>query len=253
MAILKHGMTLHKAKVFSNDILPKGSSIPNQTIKPTEIAIHNTGNWNVPSINYHKSLKRENALSNGRQASWHFAVDDKEIHQHIDTVKKAWAVGSGNSKAISIEICMFKDANKQKIAEDNAIALVRELMKIHNIPVSRVKMHKDYTGKHCPQVIIDRDGNLEKFKKRISNYTAPSTSTGIPNGEVQRKAQVTADVLNVRSGRGTQYPVIGKLKKGDIVELWYNMDKWSSMEKKFKDANGKECNNFVHTDYLKLI
>lgn len=258
MAKITHGKILNKAKVYSNDLLGKGASIPYTTITPTEIAVHNTGNWDVPSVNYHKSLKRENGLPNGREASWHFSVDDKEIHQSIDTSKKAWHVGSGNSKAIGIEICMFKDANKQKLAEDNAIALIRELMKIHNIPVSKVKMHKDYTGKYCPQVILDRDGNLEKFKKRVSNYTAPSTSNGIPNGEVQRKAKVVVDVLNVRSGRGTNYPIIGKLYKGDIVDLYYCMDNWCSMNSKFKDANGKAVNNFicVHSNgsnYVELI
>ena len=259
MAIIKHGITLNKAKVFSNDILPKGRCIPNEKITPSEIAIHNTGNWDVPSVNYHKSLKRENATTNGRQASWHFAVDDREIYQHIDTCKKAWAVGSGNSKAISIEICMFKDANRQKIAEDNAIALVRELMKLHGIPVSKVKMHKDYTGKYCPQVILDRDGNLEKFKNRISNYTAPPTSTGgIKNGDVQRKAKVIVDTLNVRTGRGTNYPIIGKLHKGDIIDLYYCMNNWCSMNSKFKDSKGNAVTNFVcvsenGSNYIELI
>lgn len=259
MAIIKHGMSLHKAKVFSNDILPKGSAIPNTSINPTEIAVHNTGNWDVPSINYHKSLKRENALPNGRQASWHFAVDDKEIHQHIDTNKKAWAVGSGNSVAISIEICMFKDKNKQKQAEDNAIALIKELMRTHSIPLSKIKMHKDYTGKYCPQVILDRDGNLSKFKKRIEEFekTASAPSKGFANGDIQKDATVLVDTLNVRSGRGTNYPVIGKLKKGDKVNLWYCMNNWSSMERKFKDANGKTVDNFIclhqdGSDYVKI-
>lgn len=249
MAIIKHGSTLNKAKVYSNDILGKGSAIPDTRITPSEIAVHNTGNWDVPSVNYHKSLKRENALPNGREASWHFSVCDKEIHQSIDTNKKAWAVGSGNSVAISIEICMFKDANRQKVAEDNAIALIKELMRIHNIPLSKVKMHKDYTGKYCPEVILKRDGGLSKFKDRIAKWgqSVVSKPTGNypPNGDIQKKGRVLASTLNVRSGRGTNYPVIGKIHKGDIVELYYCLNGWSSMESKFKDANGKAVNNFI--------
>ena len=247
MAIIQHGKTLNKAKVYSNEILPKGRCIPNTVLNPTEIAIHNTGNWGVPSVNYHKSLKRANQDPTSREASWHFAVDDKEIYQHIDTCKKAWHVGGGNSKAIGIEICMFKDAARQKLAEDNAIALVRELMKIHNIPISKVKMHKDYTGKICPQVIIERDGNLEKFKKRIANYK-PQDGTMKnypPNGDIQRIAKVLATRLNVRSGRGTNYPIIGKLSKDQLVDLFYCMNGWASMESKFKDAEGNAVGNYI--------
>ena len=318
MAIIKNGITLNKAKVFSNDILGKGTAIPDTRINPSEIAVHNTGNWDVPSANYHKSLKSSNNSPTGRKASWHFSVCDKEIHQSIDTNKKAWAVGSGNSKAISIEICMFKDKNRQKVAEDNAIALIKELMRIHNIPLSKVKMHKDYTGKYCPEVILRRDGGLSKFRDRIANWgqsTAPSNpsasgsikvgdkvkvstsatkyatgqtipsyvkgntykvtevksdrallsdivswvytkdlikeggsiSTGNypPNGDIQRKGRVLASTLNVRSGRGTNYPVIGKMHRGDVIDLYYCLNGWSSMESRFKDANGKSVNNFI--------
>lgn len=259
MAILKHGMKLNKATVYSNDILGKGSAIPNTAIKPTEIAIHNTGNWDVPSNNYHRSLKRENGLANGRQASWHFSVDEKEIWQSVDTARKVWAVGNGNSYTISIEICMFKDKNKQKLAEDNAIALVKELQRIYKIPTSKVKMHKDYTGKYCPQVILDRDGNLNKFRQRIDAWGKDTSapSTGFKNGDIQKDVVVLVDALNVRSGRGTNYPIIGKLKKGDTVNLWYCMNNWSSMERKFKDKNGNKVDNFIclhqdGTDYVKI-
>ena len=50
MATLKNNSTLHKAKV-TVDILPKGYCIPNQSITPLEIAIHNTGDWDVPAKN----------------------------------------------------------------------------------------------------------------------------------------------------------------------------------------------------------
>lgn len=258
MAKITNGKKLNKATVITK-LLPKGYCVPNTSITPTEIAVHNTGNWNTAAKNYFICLERYNRENPNWEASYHFVVDDKEIYQVIDTNKKAWHVGSGNSKSIGVEICMFKDAAKQKDAEDNAIALIKELMKIHNISLSKIKMHKDYTGKHCPQVIIDRDGNLNKFKTRIENWgksqssSTPSSNTKIPNGEVQRKAKVTADVLNVRSGRGTNYPVIGQLKKGEIVDLYYNMNDWCSMNSKFKDANGKAVNNFININYVTLI
>lgn len=223
MATLKNNSTLNKAKVIV-DILPKGHCIPNQTINATEIAIHNTGDWNVPAANYATALKRFNKENPSWQASYHFVVDDKEIYQLVDTSKKAWHVGNYNSKAVGIEICMFKDEARQKQAEDNAIALVLELMSIMNIKdISKVKMHKDYTGKYCPQVIIDRDGNLTKFKNRISKFKSEDLTPFV--------VKIICDSLNVRKGAGTSYDKVGELKKGDaytIVEIKNNWGKLKS-------------------------
>lgn len=47
-----------------------------------------------------------------------------------------------------------------------------------------------------------------------------------PNGI----AYVTASVLNVRSGRGTKYPVIATLKKGTKVKLMWHKDGWWSID-----------------------
>lgn len=41
---------------------------------------------------------------------------------------------------------------------------------------------------------------------------------------------ITADVLNVRDGRGTGYSIIGKLKQGTKVKLCYLKDNWWSID-----------------------
>lgn len=80
--VLKNGITVGTAKVISNDLRTKGSAVPGRTLASIgSITIHNTGNLDVKSNNYHRALKTQNGLSNGRQASWTFTVDDQEIYQ----------------------------------------------------------------------------------------------------------------------------------------------------------------------------
>lgn len=56
---------------------------------------------------------------------------------------------------------------------------------------------------------------------------------------------VTASVLNVRKGAGTQYPVIGHLKKGDKVKLDVKVGQWWS-------TYYGEHGGFVHGDYISV-
>lgn len=72
----------------------------------------------------------------------------------------------------------------------------------------------------------------------------------LSNGDYSgKKAKVLADTLNVRYDRGTQYDVVGKLNKGDIVNLQYCIDGWISIEG-FKGNKGL---GYVNSKYLKLV
>ena len=57
---------------------------------------------------------------------------------------------------------------------------------------------------------------------------------------------VTASVLNVRKGAGTQYPIVGQLKKGDKVKLDVKVGQWWS-------TYYGEHGGFVHGDYISVI
>jgi len=68
-----------------------------------------------------------------------------------------------------------------------------------------------------PFVMADTFGNNE-----TDNASTP-ISSAIENNTAGIQAisyTVTASVLNVRSGPGTTYPIVGQVYKGDIV--WYN-------------------------------
>ncbi len=74
-------------------------------------------------------------------------------------------------------------------------------------------------------------GALKYETKEGTDYSVfELTNSDMANG----KYKVTADSLNVRSGIGTAYPVIGTLKKGDVVEVTEATDGWARI-----DLNGQ--------------
>lgn len=259
--IIKHGSKIGTATVISNALLKAtGVMIPKQTMKPTTVTAHNTGNWDVPANNYYRSLKRQNeSKPDSVKASYHFVVDDKEIYQIIDTTNCTWHAGNstGNATSIGVEICMFKDKTRHNKAKANAQALIVELLKGHKLGTDKVKKHQDWSGKYCPQTILDEANGWANFTKGIKNLyngsstgNTTSTSTTWKNGSYEgKKARVTADVLNVRKGRGTDFAILGKLKKGDVVNLSYCLDKWVSIPY----AGGTNGMGYIHTDYLTII
>lgn len=324
---IANGKIIGTAKVISNDILPKGSSIPGRKLASIGyITLHNTGLVDVKANNFHRSLKRENALSNGRQASWTFTVDDVEIYQEVLTSWETWHAGSstGNKNSISIEMCMWSNKEKQRKTYDNAARLVVELMKMHNISIDKVVQHNKWSGKNCPEYL--RAGKhgynwswfIELVKKYYNGNTSSNTTTSnsykrivgtieiladtlnvrkeadfnsaivttLKKGEkvdviasknglymikegqwcsagekyvkyTETKAdvyEVTADNLNIRKGRGTEYDKVGTLKKGDRIAIWSTGkdakgDSWGS----FRYSFTPDIIGYAHMGYLNKI
>ena len=147
--------TLGTAKVIV-DILPKGRCIPNRKLQSiSKITIHNTGGY-APAKNNHTYMGNNNKPSGkNAKASWHFTVDDKEIYQAQSTDYEMWHAGDskGNKNSIGIEICQSKDPKIQEKIYKNSIALVKELLKYHNLKVTDVVQHNYWSGKNCPELL----------------------------------------------------------------------------------------------------
>ena len=120
------------------------------TMTPEWITIHNTDN-DAPAENEIKYM-----ISNDNQVSFHYAVDDKEIIQGLPLDRNAWAAGdgangTGNRKSLHVEICYSKSGGiKFQNAEKNAAKLVAQLLHERGWDASKVKTHKDWSGKNCP-------------------------------------------------------------------------------------------------------
>jgi N-acetylmuramoyl-L-alanine amidase len=210
LVTLQNGMKLGKAEVFVN-IVPKGNKRirPAIPLKPKRISVHNTANPNkgAGAKAHNKLLHNESAKGEkARQASYHFSVDDKYICQNLPLNEVGWATGdgsgadSGNMTAIHIEICENVDMDYHQ-AEENAIALIRYLMKEFNIPLSNVLPHKHFSGKHCPHKILDAKGGWDAFVKRIANANAPKTVTAsvkAPTTEILEKGDKGDDVKKLQ-------------------------------------------------------
>ena len=207
------------------DILPAGRVIPDTKITTRTITIHNTGNIGAPAKNNHNYMKNCNKTGE-RTASWHFTVDDQYIYQAIPTNKKAWHAGNakGNNESIGIEICMFNDAERQRKAYDNAIALVKILMAYYNFDSSKVVRHYDYSKKSCPTWLIQgRYGyDWQWFKKQLIAPTnkEPDTFT----------VKIICDELNIRSGPGTSYKVVGTVKKNQVFTIIDVSGDWGKLK-----------------------
>lgn len=89
---------------------------------------------------------------------------------------------------------------------------------------------------------------VEKTSTSITN--TPTIEQSFKNGDYTgRTAKVVANTLNVRFNRGTNYNIIGKLKKYDKVKLSYCLNGWISI----KGFKGNKGLGYVSTEYLELI
>lgn len=140
-----------------------------------------------------------------RNASADFVVDDETIVQINPDLKNyyCWAVGdkkntySGggslygkatNKNTISIEIC--SNLKKGTSAEmpnhagwyfterslDNALKLVRYLMRKFNVPKSNVVRHYDISGKLCPGIIGWNNSNVYDINGKVTTKKSDSNA-----------------------------------------------------------------------------
>ena len=213
------------------DIVPKGHCIPNVKITPTSITIHNTGNIGATAKGNHNYMKNINK-SGARTASWHFTVDDKEIYQAQSTNYKCYHAGTsaGNNTSIGIEICMFEDKQRQKKAYQNAIELVKILMAYHKFDISKVKRHKDWSGKHCPAWLIEGKFGFtwDWFKSEIVKKPNISDSKALPY--VVKVIYEGKDGLNVRSEANASSKVNAIIYFGQAYTIVEEKNGWGKLK-----------------------
>ena len=157
---------LGKSLNLEIDLIPEINSNRSGTrITPRFITIHNTDNRNrgADARAHARYVKGEDAQR--REVSWHYTVDDKRCIKHLPINEKGWHAESGNSKSIGIEICMNEDID-QEAANYRAATLAAILMYDLNISLENVVTHKYWTGKKCPQLLLD---NWESFRGEIKN------------------------------------------------------------------------------------
>lgn len=196
------------------------------------IVVHNTAN-DAPAENEIKYM-----ISNDNKVSFHYAVDDKEIVQGIPENRNAYHAGDGsngqgNRKGLAIEICYSKNGGERFIqAEKNAAEFIAMKLKEKGWGIDKVKRHKDFSGKYCPHRTMDI--GWSRFLDMIKSHLNTTTSQPVTGYTVK----ITTDVLNVRSGAGTNYPVTTTVKKGEVYTIVEEKKNGSTLWGKLKSGAG---------------
>lgn len=140
------------------------------------IIIHETDNWsNGAGARTHAKAQCNGNFSN---MSVHYYAGSDGVYKAAEHDRKCWGAGrdysggtanvieAGNSNSIHIEICVNADGN-YNVARQNAVELVKHLMKTTGIPADRVIRHYDAKGKYCPRNMMDNPALWEDFKAQI--------------------------------------------------------------------------------------
>jgi N-acetylmuramoyl-L-alanine amidase len=149
----------------------KRKNRPGGKYKKISITIHNTSNRGFTAdAMAHSKYLNENPDSVKRRVSWHYTVDSKEVVKHLPISEISWHTSHryANRYSISIEICM-NDLSKQSESNDRAALLAAILMKSEGIKKDKIKRHRDWTGKPCPELILS-DSKWEDFLNRIDYW-----------------------------------------------------------------------------------
>ena len=175
----------------------------------------------------------------GRNASAHFFVDDAEIYQSVELRDTAWHCGAKsykhgscrNANSVGIEMCCT--AGNYRISDrtkENAAYLCAFLCKMLGIGASGVDSyvlrHYDVTGKNCPAQMVSNPTEWQAFKNKVKGILGGSASTGgqhtaqpTTDNVASYRVKITADVLNVRVGPGTDYGVATQVKQGEVYTI----------------------------------
>lgn len=226
------------------------------------IVIHYTGNDGDTDENNGKYFK-----NNIVKASAHYFVDDDSVTQSVPDDYTAWSVGGSkysncaktgggkyhgkctNANSVSVELCDdVKNGTVYPSAGtiENAVALVKELMRKYKIPASNVIRHFDVNGKSCPAYWCGTTAKNDKWKTEFwnkLNATAEAKPTFKPY-----LVKVTANSLNVRAGAGTNHKVTATVEKGDVFTI--TGEKMNGKTKWLKLKSGA---GFISAKYTKKV
>ena len=167
------------------------------------VTMHQTDNTDVgvDAYQHHKYLANN---SQGREASWHWTVDEQEAVQSFrdNRVMYHSATPEGNNKSMSIEMCIDADvAGKTYMGEtnyrktlDNGAKLAAIKLVEYGLTVADIRQHHDWSGKNCPSGIRAKKYNiswtdfLSMVAKHYDTLTKPAEqiiSTGpAPDGKL---------------------------------------------------------------------
>jgi hypothetical protein len=127
--------------------------------------------------------RRRVANREGVRTSFHFAVDENGIVQLLPLDRHGWHAGDGdgdgNLRSVGIEICrsVFRGGNGwlYRRAEKNAMLLASSLLRRFGLPVTALRMHRDWSGKYCPHRILE-ENSWGNFRAGVAAFSATAAA-----------------------------------------------------------------------------
>lgn len=218
------------------------------------IVIHYTGNP--------KDSAKSNAIyfKNGsRSASATFFCDEENIYQSVELRDIAWHCGCSagyknacrNTNSFGIEMCTSGNYLVSEKTQINAAYLCAYLCKMIGITSSKVDTyvvrHYDVvkTNKKCPAQFVNDNLQWVIFKKWVKNIlntgshensnnssvTTTSANNSAPSTQTNEfKVKVIVSSLNIRSGAGTKYNVVGSIKDKGTYTITKTSGNWGYLK-----------------------
>lgn len=150
---------------------------------PIYIVIHETDNTaKGAGAQRHAQAQKNGQLS----TSVHYYSGSDGVYQAAEHSDGTYSIGkeyggnhavrdANNRNSINIEICVNQDGD-YNVARQNAIELVKYLIRTTGIPAERVIRHYDAKGKYCPRKMLDNPSLWEDFKTKINGAAVPTTT-----------------------------------------------------------------------------
>lgn len=139
---------------------------PSLSFKVKGITVHNTNSIYSAAMLYSEMQESKST------AGCHYLVDEDEVIQVLPLTQNAWHTGKGydfgNLYTIAIEICRSQmDWSIYKKAQDRAIGLMLEIMRLYDLDLSNIYFHSDFNPRTtCPHRIKEVYGTKAEWIRK---------------------------------------------------------------------------------------
>ena len=225
---------------------PRKIAMPGKMTKSIiGVTIHNTDAIKAASgTTMAEQYTRATVNGNMNSVRVHYYVDSVCAWQNLPLTQQGWHAadgnGNGNTRTIAIECIMSgKDTAEDKAAEDNAARIAADLLKTYGLGIDCLFTHTHWLNvrdgrkgtvdqlnvmrhpyKMCPLYILP---HWQEFKSKVAAYMGEAAKPAKPMQQdfepVQFLVKIVDGDLNIRSGAGTEFPVVGKVYKGYVFTI----------------------------------
>lgn len=197
----------------------------------------------------------------GRGASSNYCIGyDGEIVCSVEEENRAWTSSSSwnDCQAITVEVANSTGAPEWKISEaawNSLIKLAVDVCRRYNFRLDytgdrngSLTRHNMYANTNCPGPYLQ--ARLPELAKIVNSILDGNSSDNNNNNNQEQPVEpsqgylvtITADVLNVRKGPGTNYGIATTVRKGQVYTIVATQGNWG----KLKSGAG-----WIHLGYTK--